>query len=256
MIFDTDTAYAPAPPKRCNLLLHCGSDTVTRERLVNVPTPAPTRTWRPIPHHRLLGMTLEVLQDENLKIVGEAHGLSHDGQRYFGLLEVAPTAYETEAHRVIGLRNSHDKRLSAGLVAGSQVLVCDNLCFAGEIALARKHTTRILRDLPNNLAIAVSRLRAFWNEHEQRMRLYADTGICESHAHHLMIRAVDEGVLAISSLLKVLRHWREPEHEAFQPRTVWSLQNAFTEALKGSLDRLPERTMRLHRLFDSYCNEA
>ncbi len=42
------------------------------------------------------------------------------------------------------VRNSHDKTFPAGIVAGTQVPVCDNLSFAGEISLARKHTSNIL----------------------------------------------------------------------------------------------------------------
>jgi hypothetical protein len=51
-------------------------------------------------------------------------------------------------HCVVGIRNSHDKAFAAGIIAGAQVLVCDNLCFSGEILLARKHTGHIHYDLP------------------------------------------------------------------------------------------------------------
>jgi len=48
---------------------------------------------------------------------------------------------------IVGLRNSHDKTYPAGLVAGSKVFVCDNLCFSGEVRLSRKHTRHAVRDL-------------------------------------------------------------------------------------------------------------
>ena len=32
---------------------------------------------------------------------------------------------------------------------------------------------------------------------------------------------------------KVLGDWRKPRHEAFEPRTAWSLFNCFTETMKG-----------------------
>jgi hypothetical protein len=43
---------------------------------------------------------------------------------------------------------------------------------------------------------------------------------------------------------------RLPAHPCFRDRTLWSLQNAFTEALKGNLNLLPARTERLHQLLD------
>ena len=50
----------------------------------------------------------------------------------------------------------------------------------------------------------------------------------------------------------MLKEWREPSHEAFEPRTVWSLFNAFTEVLKPSSVTNPQkfagRTFNLNRL--------
>jgi hypothetical protein len=49
----------------------------------------------------------------------------------------------------------------------------------------------------------------------------------------------------------VLHEWREPKHEKFDQRNVWSLFNSFTEALKdGNLAELPKRTEALHGLLD------
>ena len=49
----------------------------------------------------------------------------------------------------------------------------------------------------------------------------------------------------------VRKEWREPKHEAFETRNVWSLFNSFTEALKeGNLNELPKRTETLHGLLD------
>ena len=42
---------------------------------------------------------------------------------------------------------------------------------------------------------------------------------------------------------KVLGDWRKPRHEAFEPRTAWSLFNCFTETMKGlSIFHLAPRT--------------
>lgn len=55
-------------------------------------------------------------------------------------------------------------------------------------------------------------------------------------------RAVTVGVRPNKLIPRVLHEWREPRHEAFQPRDVWSHFNAFTEALKGNLNELPHRS--------------
>ncbi len=70
----------------CNLLLHHGSDAVTREEVVSAPTPRSTQTWQPIPHRTLLDQVEDTLPRYGMRIANQAHGLSHDGNRYFGLL--------------------------------------------------------------------------------------------------------------------------------------------------------------------------
>jgi hypothetical protein len=49
--------------------------------------------------------------------------MTHDGHRYFGLLQIANGSSHADYSWVLGIRNSHDKRLPAGLVLGSQVFV-------------------------------------------------------------------------------------------------------------------------------------
>ncbi|QYY35410.1 DUF932 domain-containing protein [Ruficoccus sp. ZRK36] len=250
MITDTIEPVSPAAPQRCNLLLHCGSHAVSRCDLAQIKTPRATSTWRPIPHIRLLQVVERALLEQGFTVAGQAHGLTHDNARYFGLLEVDAPVSGLEYTYVVGVRNSHDQRFSAGVVAGSQVLVCDNLSFSGEIQLARKHTPRILHDLPSLAKEAVSGLRHHWDRHDRRVDYYRRITLQDRTAHDLIVRAVDAGVMANSTIPKVLQEWRQPRHEAFQPRTAWSLQNAFTEALKGNLNLLPTRTHRLHQLLD------
>jgi hypothetical protein len=145
---------------------------------------------------------------------------------------------------------------SAGLVAGSSVLVCDNLSFSGEVKLSRKHTSRLHQDLPILIPEAVERLREFWNAHERRVRVYREFAVDDGVAHDLIIRAVDYGVCANRLIPRVLGQWRDPKHKEFRDRTAWSLFNGFTEALKGNLFELPARTDALQRLFDVHVGLA
>ncbi len=65
-----------------------------------------------------------------------------------------------------------------------------------------------------------------------------DSRLSDAKAHDLTVRALDNGVICASRIPELLHEWREPRHEAFRPRTVWSWFNAATEILKGRLDRL------------------
>ena len=77
--------------KKASLVLHTGASSASREQVALVPTPARTRSWVPIPHARLLDGVQDCLERAGLSVVSEAHGLTPDGTRYFGLLQVART---------------------------------------------------------------------------------------------------------------------------------------------------------------------
>ena len=242
--------------KICNLVLHCGASSVDRAAVKLVPTPIATNTWSPIPHLRLVEQVERALRASHLEIVNQAHALSHGGDRYFGLIQIEGARSNRDYSLVLGLRNSHDKRFPAGLVAGAQVFVCDNLSFHGEVELSRKHTRFIGRDLPMLTERAIGQLQEKWHNQEQRIESYMGYAINDRDAHDLMVRAVDVGVCPVTVLPKVVHEWREPSHEVFKARTVWSLFNGFTEALKGNLAMLPPRTQALHALMDGFVGMA
>ena len=231
------------PPRRANLVLHCGAHAVARMSIGATPTPEPTATWTPIPHTLLIEEIERVLQTHRLRVVNQAHSLTHDGSRYFGLMEIQNGAVHQDYAWVLGLRNSHDKKFPAGIVAGATVFVCDNLSFGGEIEIARKHTRFILRDLPVLTRQAIDRLVERWHHQNERISAYKGQLLTDPSAHDLVIRGMDAGVCSNRLIPTVLQEWRQPRHPEFEERNVWSLFNSFTESLKGSnLVNLPQRT--------------
>ena len=250
-----DLLEPPAKRKTSpNLILHCGANHVQRRDVEKVPTPRSTDTWTPIPHSSLISRVEHTLRANALTVGTFAHSLSHDGARYFGLMEVKKAGQHLDDYCwVLGLRNSHDKTFPAGVVAGASVFVCDNLSFSGEVKLARKHTRFIVRDLPMLVEVGIGRMLAKWHDQSARFDAYKAKRLNDTGAHDLVIRATDVGVCSNRLIPEVLHQWREPAHEQFGARNVWSLFNAFTEALKdGNLAELPKRTEALHGLLDCH----
>jgi len=242
---------------KTNLILHCGARAVSREQVATVPTPARTASWVPLPHHQLLNGVQTALERAGLSVVTEAHGLTRDGDRYFGLLQLANGHTDQEFGLVVGLRNSHDKRFPAGLVVGASVFICDNLSFSGEVKLARKHTAHVERDLPQLIDRAVGQLGDLRRTQETRFLAYKGHELTDGFAHDLIVQALDARVLPVTKIPEVLCEWREPRHPEFRDgRTAWRLFNAFSETLKGNLDALPGRTQALHGLLDGACGLA
>jgi Domain of unknown function (DUF932) len=243
--------------QKINLCLHVGADAVDREKIAAVHTPERTKSWVPISHDSLLNGFQKTLERAGMSVVNESHGLTKDGNRYFGLLQVVNGHQNEDFGLVIGLRNSHDKTFPAALAVGAAVFVCDNLSFSGEIQLARKHTVNLERDLPNMIERSLGQLGDLRRSQEQRFKAYKEREIGDGQAHDLIVQSLDAGVIPVTRIPQLLQEWRAPRHPEFRRgKTAWRLFNGYTETLKGNLGILPRRTQALHGLFDTYCGLA
>lgn len=248
------------------LNLHCGASVVDRAAVCAVATPRPEGTHYPIPHQLLLETVEANCRLNGMDIVEESHALQHDGQRYFGMLRICDamsrrtgggTGGGTGRSLVIGMRNTHDKAWAAALVLGETVHVCDNLAFSGEAIVGRKHTRNIERDLPLLVPKAFGVLTEHRDFHETRVLAYQGRDIGDAEAHDLIVRSlVDERIFPVSRLPDVVAQWRQPSHEEFSPRNVWSLFNCYTECAKpregkqAQLAALSQRTRNLYGFLD------
>ena len=250
-IIEPPAPRAQAPTR--GMLLHCGAETVSREDLLAVPTPRGTQTWYPLPHSTILGEVETQLESTGFTILEETHALSHGGARYFGVMSVAlPNRGHADFGWVVGIRNSHDMTYPAGLVAGTRVFVCDNLCFSGEVRISRKHTRFAERDLRHLTARAVGQLGDRFRGLDQRVDAYKAERLTNTRAHDIVIRAVDCAAITPAQIPDVLLQWRKPAHEEFAIRTAWSLWNAFTEVFKTVNPHTAlRRGEALHGLFDA-----
>lgn len=240
-----------------NLCLHAGAFKATREDVDKIVTPESTETWYPIPHGLLIDQTIGQLEAAGLKVESEMHGLTPDGNRYFGVFNLAGSdgaSLLDDYHLSVGLRNSHDQSLVAGLALGTHVFVCDNLAFGAEVTIARKHTRFIERDLPNLMASAVEKIVSRGPAMRNRIEQYKNTGFDDATAHDVIVRSLDARVISPPRIGDVLDNWRKPPHNEFQPRTGWSLFNAFTETLKRyEPNAMAKRSNALYGLFDLAC---
>lgn len=240
-----------------NLLTHCGSHKVSRKAVKAVKAPDATKTHQPVAHESLLYHIERQLTEVGLEVVQEVHALSHEGLRYFGMLEVQNGSEHSDYSTILGIRNANDKRFKAGMVIGSGVFVCDNLCFSGEIEVGRKHTINILNDLPDLILDALSKVGAARDFQDKRIAAYRETELTDTLVNDLLIEAFDADVIASSKIGMVLGEWRTPRHQEFKDAgaTAWRLMNAFTETLKprehgNDLFMLPTKTQALHTILD------
>ena len=118
------------------LMLHAGAEEIRAEDLRDLETPEATATHVPIPHARLVDLARHTLTFFGHTIESEAHGITPDSNKYFGVMMLRSEygGYED----VVGLRNSHDKSFPVGFSFGSHVFVCDNMAFSGDHVIKRQ----------------------------------------------------------------------------------------------------------------------
>ena len=205
----------------------------TRPELSEVPLPSGTSSYTPVPHETFLQGIHVQLPAFGLKVDTEQLALAREGKQMFGVLSCTNGHDDRGLRLAIGLRNSYDRSLSCGLVAGLRVVVCSNLCFSGEVEMRRRHTSNVLRDLPSCIDTMMSDLKSLHiRQLEQADRLKSARLDTDADAHDLMMRAVRAKAFPASKLPRVIGEWDSPTHEEFEGRTAWSLLNAFTEVQK------------------------
>jgi hypothetical protein len=235
----------------------CGSKVVERHLLNDVELPTPTRTHSPFPHGDFIDLVEDELGRVNLHFGEQAYALNHEGAQMFGAVELKGLDPIGEGiQTIIGFRGSHDKTLTRGLLQGKDVMVCDNLEFSGDFVIQLKHT-------PGNMA---NRLRGLVRElvggikernfaERIRVQRYQEGLLKDSTANHVIIQMLRQGVINTQRVEKVVNEYYEPSHREhlndMGQRTVWTLHNAATEALKGvGIASLPKRTIALTELMD------
>jgi len=122
--------------------------------------------------------------------------------------------------------------------------------FGDEVALSRKHTSRLFEDLDQRIEASFTAIFDEWSRNDLRVMSYREHELEDREAHDLVVKSVDAEALALSAIPRVLKEWREPWHEEFTPRNAWSLFNGFTEVMKGKPHLLADRTRTLQRVFD------
>lgn len=212
-------------------LSHNKSVLVGRQDLKDLSTPEPTATHFPIPHASLVETLAQSLHYRHLEIVGEEYAVSHDGMRFFGAMTL--NVEESGVRVALGLRNSHDKSFSLGLTLGRRVMVCDNLALWGDYApVMRKHTKHVA--IEAILAVAVDEVQRNFEPMRRQIEFFRSATLSDQRAKLVIYDAFVAGEADLPKHLAshVHDHYFQPKYAEFEPRTLWSLENAFTSALK------------------------
>jgi len=233
------------------LMLHRGGQEVSKADLDLITMPEATESYVPVSHYHLANRLLTISQDilTDYALIGENYGIARQGQQLFALLKFKNSA--ADMGLAIGFRNSYDRSMSIGLAMGASVFVCDNMSLTGEIAVMKKHTKNVWDSL-ENLAIA----NIYKSQHNFK-KIIEDSEKMKTHpindmaAFAMMGMLFGEDIISPRQITVVREQWLKPKYNDFQPRNVWSMYNACTEALKACPPQtIMEKHIELHKKFE------
>jgi hypothetical protein len=230
------------------LSAHSGAVKISRGDLIHIPTPPRTVTWRPVGHDTLVALIERHLTTRGFGIKtaefavqnGKVDGRAITGAKLFATF-VLENAREDFAF-ALGLRASNDKSMAIEMVAGCRVFVCDNMALSGDAEIMwKKHTSglHIESVIPGGVDRAIRRLGTF----ETGVSRLKEAVISDIEAKATIYDSVMKGVLPKTMLPAVGKAYFEPPHQDFEPRTKWSLHNAYTEVYRTEYATSPAKLL-------------
>jgi hypothetical protein len=220
------------------LVAHRGARKLARAELVEILPPEGTDTFKPIPHIELVNSILEGLSFRHINIVKDEYAVSEDGMKLFGVMELE-TGFDGSRF-ALGLRNSNDKSLRLALTVGYRTFVCDNLAFYGDFTpVLAKHSKRF--NLQDSIDMGLGRMQRNFEPMRKQVEGWRESQISDDAAKLIIYKAFIESGWDAPKHLSRLVHdlYFEPRYDEFNPRTFYSLSNAFTSSLK-ELDPIPQ----------------
>ena len=220
---------------------------VTRDDLVDLITPPPSGPRHsPYAFHAFVDNTVTAIEAAGFIVQAEDYAITKDENRLFGLINVSrpqpveaggglPVLFKPDWNMLVALRGSHDQSISRALALGSEVMVCSNLCFHGDLGDWRSKQTLNLRDrMPNLISEAITGLSRAGEILTIDFDRFNATEISRESGDALLLEIFRAGGFSPSQLGRAIVDWDEcsvPEHAA-NGRTMWWLFNSATAALK------------------------
>ena len=222
------------------IVLHAGAKPVTREALALVDPPPRTETWVPVKHSLVLDLIAGMLEQSGFAIEKEQLGMTKDGHRFFGTLDLT-SELVPGSHLAVGLRNSTDMTFPLGFCAGSRTFVCDNLSFSSELIVKRKHTKNGELRFREAISLAVQDLTQFQQAETRRIAYMQQTSLRPYEAEAFLITAFERGLLSARTLPKAIAAYRTPEYDWGPPDRIWHLFNAMNLPMQPRAQSNPQQ---------------
>ena len=216
-----------------------------------VEEPEFTKTWHPVSHAKVID-ALDIAADKHgLAVKSKNYTLAGDGNKMFGSWNI--DSGHSDRDWCFGFRNGLDKSMALGMTAGTNILVCANMCFSGDYIAFRKHTSGLDMDhlvwmADKAIEVTLSKSIAFdgWHQNLKEIELVGD------RAKAFTFDCMQKGVFPPSKFKAFVEATKE-EFRLSRERSLYTYHAGVTRLYKDSnLFNVAESTGKLVALCDEY----
>lgn len=222
---------------------------VTEKELIKVAVPKQTKTYVPVSHESLITLVREQLDKKSLKIKDESFSMNRGGKQMFGNFTIEGGNDEQDLN--LGFRNSYDKSMQLGLVAGSRVIVCSNMMFSGDFKSVHMHKEGIKEELEKIVAASIGSLGKNFKQIQKDSKKLKSVKVDKNKIAEILGTMFLHESMITTTQLAIIKEELELQTN-FKDETMWDIYNHTTEALKKSpVNQLVDDHIKAHEFFMS-----
>lgn len=205
----------------------------TKEAVLNVHTPANTRTWRPVGHTQLIDTTLESIHQAGFILDKEEYSMAREGNIANGRYTIRNIA-DTDMQIQIGWQNSINKVLSLKYAIGVYIFICSNGAISGDMgAFKRKHQGDVQEFTPKYITEYIKTAGDVFVEMQKERDRMKEIEIDKRTRAEILGRLFfDEQLIESTQMNIIKRELDSPTYDYGAPNSVWETYQFVTYSLK------------------------
>lgn len=209
-----------------------------KESILATQIPTSTNTYKVVSHGQIIDSISENLDKQGLKIKSERYSANSNNTIVLGHL-IIDVDKDKDLKFEIAFANSYNKTKRAIVVAGSQVLICENGHILGDVSLGlfkRKHVGKVSEDLnvfiPELIKSSDESFQKLINQKEKMKEIEISAIVRNELIGQLYI---DDAIISDVQMSIIRKEIQNPSFDyGCDKNSLWQLYNNITVGLKNS----------------------
>jgi hypothetical protein len=224
---------------------------ISREDLFKIKKPKATASYAPVPHQKVIEMTLEQLEKNGFRVISEGYHMARLGNQARG--DYAIATKDKDMQIKLSWMNSYDKTMPLRWAVGGNVIICSNGMVLGDMGVfKRRHTGTVIEEYREAVHTHISTAgETFDKIVKEREQLKAIEINKQARAELIGRMFIEENVIHATQLGIMKKEIENPSFGDYgAPGTAWEVYNIGTVGMKEDHPSLYlDHHIRYHNFF-------